>query len=97
MRIMGTGSVITVDNGVKTLAVVAGKEPRLRRKLVAFLLDHLQHCRAKDVPQHSEKSLVAVDAGSKAQFLTVLSGRLKELTPSQAKRVNKVIAQAASR
>jgi hypothetical protein len=96
MRIMENGSVITIDNGVKILAGVASKEPRLRGNLLAFLFDHLKSCRPKDVPQHSEKTLVAIDRQSRAQFITILTGRLPELSPSQAKRVSKVISSAGT-
>jgi hypothetical protein len=96
MKIMETGSVITVDNGVKTLAVVASKEPGVRKKLLSFLFQHLATCRPKDVPQHSEKTLVAVDQNSRAEFVSVLERRLPELSPSQAKRVKKVISLAGT-
>ena len=96
MRIMESGSVITVDNGVKTLAGVASKEPRLRKELVAWLFDHLRTCRPKDVPQHSEKTLVAVDRQARAEFIKILNARLSDLSPSQAKRVKKVISSAGT-
>ena len=96
MTIMDSGSVITVDNGVTTLAGVASKEPRLRKKLVAYLFEHLRTCRPKDVPQHAEKTLLAVDRQARAEFITVLNGRLPELSPSQAKRVNAVIGLAGT-
>jgi len=96
MRIMESGSVITVDNGVKTLAGVASKDPRLRKKLAAYLFDHLRTCRPKDVPQHSEKTLVAVDRQARAEFIRILTDRLPDLTPSQAKRVKKVISSAGT-
>jgi hypothetical protein len=96
MKIMETGSVITVDNGVKTLAVVASKEAGLNKELLSFLLEHLAGCRPKDVPQHSEKTLVAVDQKSRADFVSVLERRLPELSPSQVKRVKKVISLAGT-
>ena len=96
MIIMESGSVITADNGVKTLAGVASKEPRLRKKLVTFLFDHLRTCRPKDVPQHAEKTLVAVDRQARAEFIRILDGRLPDLSPAQAKRVKKVISTAGT-
>jgi hypothetical protein len=87
-----TGSVITADNGVKALALVAARAPAARKKVVSFLLDHLQTCRPKDVPQHSESALPAVSRAVGPRFVKVLSARLGELNPSQLKRVKKVIA-----
>jgi hypothetical protein len=96
MRIMENGSVITVDNGVKTLAGIASKEPRLRKTLLSYLFDHLKSCRPKDVPQHSEKTLVALDRQSRAEFITILTSRLPELSQGQAKLVRKVISSAGT-
>ncbi len=71
-----TGSVITVDGGIQTLAGVASARDAYRKELFPFLIDHLQTCRPKDVPQHSEKSLPAVDAGNKEAFIAVLEKRM---------------------
>jgi hypothetical protein len=94
ISVMRKGSVISVDNGVKVLAIVASKEPGLRKKLLQFLLDHLENCRAKDVPQHAEKILSGVDEANKTRFIKVLEARMGELTRAHASRVNKVIAAA---
>ena len=94
MDLMAHGSVITVDNCVKTLAHVASKEPGLRTRLVGRLVQHLEKCRAKDVPQHSENTLVAIEAGTSEQFIRVLTLRLPELSASQLKRVQKMIEKA---
>ena len=51
----------------------------------------------KDVPQHSEKSLPAVDANNKDEFIAVLEKRMEHLSGAQVKRVNKVIEEANRR
>ena len=94
---MNKGSVITVDNGIKTLAIVASKQVGVQPKLMAFLVEHLRTCRAKEVPQHAESTLVAVDAKSKARFIAALESRKGEYNPSQAGRVAKVIRRAETR
>jgi hypothetical protein len=93
-HIMEQGSVITVDNGVKTLAGVASRSPVYNERLFPYLLDHLSNCRSKEVPQHSEKTLVAVNGQNKAEFIAVLEKRLPDMTPSQVTRVKKVIKSA---
>ena len=45
---METGSVITVDNGVSTLARVAATDEDRRRTIFPYLLQHLVSCRPKD-------------------------------------------------
>jgi hypothetical protein len=91
---MKTGSVITVDNGVAALAGAASQNPRYRKAIFPFLMSHLKTCRPKDVPQHCEKILVAVDASNKAQFVAVLRARLADLSGGGLRRVTRVISTA---
>jgi hypothetical protein len=96
LRAMESGSVITVDNAVKALALAASLDA-YRPAIFPYLLEHLRTCRPKDVPQHSEKSLPAVDASNNSEFIAVLEKRMEDLSGSQATRVKKVIKAAASR
>jgi len=91
------GSVITQDNGIATLAIIASKNDRYRSEIFPFLLHHLRTCRPKDVPQHSEKILVAVTAKENAAFVDVLNQRTGELTLPQGKRVGRVMRLAEGR
>jgi hypothetical protein len=97
VAIIKQGSVITVDNGVKTLAGVASAKAEYRKKLFPFLLHHLETCRPKDVPQHSEKALVAVSASNKDAFIKILEKRIPNLSGSQTARVKRVIREAEKR
>ncbi|MEP7358130.1 MAG: hypothetical protein ABI847_12875 [Anaerolineales bacterium] len=58
------GSVITSDQGVRTLARMAAGDDARRRAIFPYLLIRLARARPKDVPQHAEQSLRAVDAAS---------------------------------
>jgi hypothetical protein len=91
------GSVITVDNGIKALAIVASKQAEYRDELFPYLLKHLATCRPKDVPQHAEEILVAVDAGNKEAFIGVVESRMVDMTPAQMRRLRKVIGKAENR
>jgi hypothetical protein len=95
-KAMDTGSVITVDNAVRTLAITASAKVEYNKAIFPYLLKHLQTCRPKEVPQHSEKTLPAVNASNKAMFITVLEKRIEDLSGSGLTRVKKVIKQAAS-
>ena len=96
LKAMDAGSVITVDNAVKALALAASQES-YRAVIFPHLLKHLRECRPKDVPQHSEKSLPAIDANNKDEFIAVLEKRMEDLSASQITRVNKVIKAAKTR
>ena len=94
LKAMASGSVITVDAGVRALAGIASARDEYRTALVPELLRHLKTCRPKDVPQHSEAILPAVNAPHAAEFVAVLEKRLPNLTGSQAARVRKVMRRA---
>jgi hypothetical protein len=91
MKVTREGSVITTDNGIKTLAKVAGCKPEYNRSIFPFLMEHLSTCRSKEVPQHAESSLAAVNSSNRQQFIDTLTQLLDGLTASQAARVKKII------
>ena len=64
-KVTREGSVITTDNGIKTLAIVAGSKNEYNRDIFPFLMEHLQTCRSKEVPQHAESTLAAVNQVNK--------------------------------
>ena len=86
-----TGSVISQDQGIKTLALVAAAKPPYNEVLFPFLLEHLQICRPKSLPQHSESVALAVTIENKDRFLAVIRERQSLLTPSQLRRTQKLI------
>jgi hypothetical protein len=89
-----TGSVITVDNAISALAFTAAANKNYNEAIFPYLLKHLSSCRPKEVPQHSEKTLPAVNAANKADFIKVLEKRMEDLSGSGLSRVKKVIKQA---
>jgi hypothetical protein len=94
---MEKGSTITKDAGVKTLAEIAAQKDEYRTQIFPYLLEHLATTRSKDIPQHAEKALAAVDTETKAAFIAVLDQRIGYLSDSQAARVRKVIRAAEKR
>ena len=90
-----TGSVITVDNAISTLAHTAAANKKYNEAIFPYLLQHLAGCRPKDVPQHSEKSIPALNGSNKAEFINILEKRLEDLSGSGLSRVKKVIKQAS--
>ena len=96
-QVMDQSSVITKDNGVSVLAHVAAHSAAYSREIFPYLLHHLETCRPKDVPQHAERTLVAVNARNKKQFVAVLEKRLVDLSGSQSARVKKAIKEAEQR
>jgi hypothetical protein len=97
-KAMNSGSVITVDNGVQTLALAASKGGKYNKVIFPYLMDHLKTCRPKDVAGHSEKSLPAViDSSNKKEFIAVLEKRIEDLSGSALSRVKKVFKAVGAR
>ncbi len=90
------GSVITMDNGISVLAKSGSANKEYERKILPFLLKHLETCRPKEVPQHSERSIVIANPENKMGFQRVLEKRLDKLTDSQQARVKKVLKKLSS-
>ena len=96
IRSIQTGSVITQDQGIKTLAIVAAAGTAYNEALFPFLLEHLQSCRPKSLPQHAESVALAVTAENKDRFLTVITERQGLLSPPQQRRIRKLIQTITS-
>ena len=92
LQTIDNGSVITVDGGISVLAQISSTNEAYEETIIQYLLKHLQTCRPKEVGQHAEKSLIAMNKRNKEKFKKVLLGRLDDLTASQRTRVNKVVA-----
>lgn len=90
LHALTNGSVITVDNGVKVLARVAASSPEYRRRIFPSLLHHLDICRPKEIPQHAESILEAVDETVREAYILMLKKREPELSPAQLSRIKRI-------
>jgi len=97
MRAIDKGSVITQDNGVKTLTLIASSRTASQDDVFPYLLRHLSTCRPKDVAPRSEITLAAVTSRNKRAFIRVLEQRLSDLSSSQQSRVKRVLKAAEGR
>jgi hypothetical protein len=91
------GSVITVDNGIKTLARIAASDETYGDAIFPALLRHLETCRAKDLPQHAESIATAVNTGNKRAFIAAFEQRCTGMPASRVTRLRKVIKAVEQR
>lgn len=96
-RLVETGTVITVDNAVKTLAIVAGSSPDRRQELLPYLMMFLAGCPPRDVPRHAGSVLLALDAANSDEFVKILESRMPEMIPSRATRLRKLMREAGKK
>lgn len=90
IKAISQGSVITQDAGIKTLAQVAAVDQVYLDELNPFLMNFFRTCRISDVPRHAEFIVPCVNDSNRYEFLTILQERLPHMTPSQARRINKI-------
>jgi hypothetical protein len=88
------GSVITVDNAISALAYTAAANDKYNKAIFPYLLKHLSSCRPKEVAQHAEKTLPAVNGKNKSEFIKVIEKRLEDLNGSALARVKRLIKKA---
>ena len=91
VQVIERGSVITKDNGIKTLARVACTGAAYKAVIVPYLMGQLESCRPKSVPQYAESIRCAIDVDNQAQYLGILNERLDMLSAAQQKRVKKLL------
>lgn len=91
LKTIKDGFVITVDNGISVLAKVSSTKETHEKNIIPYLPKHLEQCRPKEVGQHAEKSMTAMNMRNKEQFKKVLLKRLDDLSTSQKARVKKVL------
>ncbi|MBP8047341.1 MAG: hypothetical protein KAY64_01240 [Anaerolineales bacterium] len=88
------GSVITIDNSVSALAHTAAANDEYNKAIFPYLLKHLSTCRPKEVPQHAERTLPAVNESNKDDFIKVLRKRNDDLSGAAFTRLGRIIRLA---
>jgi hypothetical protein len=91
IEVINKGSVITKDNGIKTLAKVAAAQAEYSQVILPYLMEKLRSCRSKSVPQYAESILVAINPENQDKYLDILNCRLDSLSTAQQRRVKKIL------
>ena len=85
------GSTITVDNSISVFAELCLASGEYAKKVLPVLINHLQKCRPKEIPQHAERASVCFTKENANDFIEVLEKRKEYLTESQQARVKKLL------
>ena len=85
------GSVITVDNSISVFAGLCKADKNYAKDVLPILINHLQKCRPKDVPQHAERADVCFNNDSADMFIEVLEKRMPNLAATGQSRVKKLL------
>ena len=90
-KIKETSSDITVDKSISALAHTSAANKEYSKIVFPYLLDHLTTCYFKEVPEHAERILPAVNQNNKHEFIKCLEKRSDSLSGSDFTRLNKII------
>ena len=90
-KVKETGSEIAVNKSISTLAHTAAASEEYNKAIFPYLLQHLLSCYHKEVPEHAERTLPAVNENNNAEFIKTLEKRLEELSGSDFTRLKKII------
>ena len=94
IKTMKSGSVITNDAGIKTLAGVAAWKEAYRTCILPYLLERLANARAVDAPRYAEVILAAISPAEKADFIKILEKWIGSANGARLARLKKVLKQA---
>jgi len=85
------GSVITVDNSISVFAGLCKADESYAKEVLPVLINHLQKCKPKEVPQHAERASVCFNSENAGVFAEVLDKRLPHLAATGQARVKKLL------
>lgn len=85
------GSVITVDNSISVFAGLCKANADYGRTILPIIINHLQKCKPREVPQHAERAAICFNNENAEEFINVLEKRKSDLSTSQQTRINKLI------
>ena len=91
VKVIENGSVITQDNGIKTLAKVASISSDYQQVIFPFLIKQLRSCRSKSLPQYAESIRITINSENQEQYLKILNERYETLSTAQQRRVKKLL------
>jgi hypothetical protein len=90
-KVTDSGSVITIDNGVKILIQLT-KFENYFRVTNQLLMEQLMKCPIKQLPMYAERAMECIGPKNKYEFVQILNNRLSEIEKdTQMKRIEKIL------
>lgn len=88
------GEDATMDTFISALAHTAAANEEYHKAILPYLFKHLSACRPRDVPQHAERILPAINESNKEEFIKVLKKRNNDLSGAAFTRLGRIIRLA---
>jgi hypothetical protein len=90
-KVKETSSGIPLDKSISALANTSAGDKEYGKGIFPYLLDHLSTCYFKEIPEHAERILPAVNEDNKFEFIKTLERRIDKLSGSDFTRLKKII------
>jgi hypothetical protein len=90
-KVKETSSEMTLNKSISALAHTCAGGEEYSRVIFPYLLDHLSTCYFKELPEHAERILPAVNEDNQHDFIKTLEKRIEELSGSDFTRLKKII------
>ena len=90
-KVKETGFEIAVNKSISALAYTSAADEDYSKVIFPYLLQHLLSCHHKQVPEHAERILPAVNENNNFEFIKTLGKRQEELSGSDFTRLKKII------
>jgi len=91
MKTKEAGSALVVDKSISALAHTSAANEEYGKTIFPYLLNHLRTCYFKEIPEHAERILTAVNEVNKYDFIKSLEKRSAELSGSDYTRLKKIV------
>jgi len=90
-KVKETSSDMTLNKSISALANTSAANVEYSNVIFPYLLNHLSNCRFKEIPEHAERILPAVNEDNQYDFIKTLEKRIEELSGSDFTRLKKII------
>lgn len=90
-KIKETSASMTLNKSISALAQTSSANAEYGNVIFPYLLEHLSTCYFKEMPEHAERTLPAVNEDNKYEFIKTLEKRIELLSGSDFTRLKKII------
>lgn len=90
-KIKETSSDITLNKSISALAHTSAANENYSKVIFPYLLEHLSTCYFKEIPEHAERILPAVNEDNQFEYIKTLEKRIEQLSGSNFTRLKKII------
>jgi hypothetical protein len=90
-KVKESSSDITLDKSISALANTSAGDKEYSKVIFPYLLEHLSTCYFKEIPEHAERILPAVNEDNQFEYIKTLEKRIEQLSGSDFTRLKKII------